>query len=375
MANIKISALPSQTATTTADIVAIVDSGFTTTSKITLKDLFSNGSLISDPTGNKNLFLAAGSPFNSPSTGSRFLNGSYNSVILAGNGEIDNSRDSVLLGCIEAAGGNTTKISNSGSMFMAASFRSQITGGEQSAVIGSQDINLSAYNAAAVGSAGGTINNGPAIHAGSQGGTINGNRTALIGSEGSTVNSNMSGIYNSYATTVSGNLYNVSLGTYVGTVNALGGAMENGVMIGSREVTIDHQRSSMISASGRTSLYSGTTHVDNIHTFQTETFSVIPAGTVSGAVSVDCTLGTIYTFTLGGNVDVDFLNPRTGQRFIFIVENTTFAVNSIVVNGTPGTVYGKNGSINPSSNAITKYTATYDGTRMFLDEELNFSAI
>ena len=373
MANIKISALPSQTATTTADIVAIVDSGFTTTSKITLKDLFSNGSLVSDPTGNKNLFLAAGSPFNSPSTGSRFLNGSYNSVILAGNGEIDNSRDSVLLGCIEAAGGNTTKISNSGSMFMAASFRSQITGGEQSAVIGSQDINLSAYNAAAVGSAGGTINNGPAIHAGSQGGTINGNRTALIGSEASTVNSNMSGIYNSYATTVSGNLYNVSLGTYVGTVNALGGAMENGVMIGSREVTIDHQRSSMISASGRTSLYSGTTHVDNHHTFQTETFSIVTGGTVSGSINVDLSQGSLFKFTMNGDTSPTFINWRNGQQVQFWVYNSgSYTIPSISISGS-GSVLSKGGSINPTNNGWTGYYGTIVDGDMFLDEHLNFS--
>lgn len=118
-----------------------------------------------------------------------------------------------------------------------------------------------------------------------------------------------------------------------------------------------------------------TTYVDNIHTLRAESFNVIAAGNVGGTINVDCSLGTIFTFTMTADTTPNFINLRTGQRFIFIVDNTTFNVPDAQINGVSGNVYAKNGTISPSNNAVSKYTATYDGTRLFLDEELNFSAV
>ena len=66
------------------------------------------------------------------------------------------------------------------------------------------------------------------------------------------------------------------------------------------------------------------------------------------------------------------------KRFFFIVYNNgTFSVPTATVGGVSNTVYAKNGTINPTNNGYSKYTATYDGVNnlLFLDEELGFAAV
>jgi hypothetical protein len=103
---------------------------------------------------------------------------------------------------------------------------------------------------------------------------------------------------------------------------------------------------------------------------------VFDAGSVSGSIDVDCSRATIYKFQLDGSTTPNFINVRTGQRFIFIVYNNgNHSVPSASVNGVANSVYAKNGNISPSNSGYTKYTATYDGTFMFLDEELGFAPV
>jgi len=169
------------------------------------------------------------------------------------------------------------------------------------------------------------------------------------------------------------NWYNTILN---GDNSSISGATTGGTIINSTNTIISGKtRATMIGTSGRTALYDNTTHTENIHTYKTETFDVIAGGNVGGNIDVDCSLGTIYTFTMTANTTPNFINLRTGQRFIFIVDNTTYNVPDATINGVSGNVYAKNGSISPSSNATTKYTATFDGTRLFLDEEGGFSAV
>jgi len=154
-------------------------------------------------------------------------------------------------------------------------------------------------------------------------------------------------------------------------------ASTNSAVISSTFTGIDTKdRAVMIGTSNENALYSATTHVQNIHTFNTETFDVVAGGNVGGSIDVDCSAGTIYTFTLTADTTPNFTNIKVGQRFIFIVYNNgTWTVPTATVNSAAGTVFAKNGTINPSNNGYTKYTATYDGTYMFLDEELGFSAV
>ena len=182
-----------------------------------------------------------------------------------------------------------------------------------------------------------------------------------------------------YENDLLGTAGNVNTGSGIlgGTGNTINANVDFSSIIGGRDNIIpsSSQNAVIAAASGRTSLYNYTLHTDNIHTFKTETFNVIAVGNVGGNIDVDCSLGTIFTFTMTADTTPNFINLRTGQRFIFIVENTTFAVPGATINGVSGNAYAKNGTINLSNNAITKYTATFDGTRMFLDEELNFTAV
>jgi len=213
---------------------------------------------------------------------------------------------------------------------------------------------------------------------------------SIFGGGGSQIR-NTASLYN---TIVGGNINEIRAGNYntilggryaditSGTINVIVGGNnsqltggDNSAMLGGANNTSTHSQSVMLGGSSISSVYDNTAHAENAHTFKTESFDVEAVGNVGGSVDVDCSLATIYTFTMTADTAVNFVSPRTGQRFIFIVENTTFNVTGATVNGTGSTVFAKNGTLNPSSNAITKYTATYDGSRMFLDEELNFSAV
>lgn len=154
-------------------------------------------------------------------------------------------------------------------------------------------------------------------------------------------------------------------------------ASTNSAIIASVSSSIDTKdRAVMIGTSSESALYSATTHVQNIHTFQTETFDVYDAGNVGGSIDVDCTLATIYKFTMTADTTPNFVSPKTGQRFIFIIYNSgAYAVPTATVNGVSSTVMVKNGSLNPTNSGYSKYTATYDGSLLFLDEELNFQAV
>jgi hypothetical protein len=147
-------------------------------------------------------------------------------------------------------------------------------------------------------------------------------------------------------------------------------------IISAKDTTSQDEGAAMISTSGRSSNYQWTLHTDNIHTFKTETFDVLDAGSVSGSIDVDCSRATIYKFQLDGDTTPNFINVRTGQRFIFIVYNNgNHSVPSASVEGVANSVYAKNGNISPSNSGYSKYTATYDGTYMFLDEELGFAPV
>lgn len=57
-------------------------------------------------------------------------------------------------------------------------------------------------------------------------------------------------------------------------------------------------------------------------------------GIVSGAVTIDLSIGNTFVFTLGGDVDVTLENAKDGEKFYFVVENgNNFNVNSFAITG------------------------------------------
>jgi hypothetical protein len=131
----------------------------------------------------------------------------------------------------------------------------------------------------------------------------------------------------------------------------------------------------MLGTTGRTALYDNTTHVENSHNFKTESFGVTNVGSVGGSIDVDCSLGTLFYFTITANTTPNFINWKEGQRIQFYVDNSgSFTVPTATITG-GGSVYAKSGSLNPTNNEITAYYGTIVNGNMFLDEHLNFQPV
>jgi len=350
------------------ELLAVVDSNETTTSRRTYKSLFSNHSGGTYTiTSNQQTYAVIACGSSSPQTHIR-IGGIDNAAIIASRGgNITSGQMNTIIGCEQNDDSNqptinggqyNTLIASKGGVSTGGSYGAimasngcQIQGGEHGAIIAAQGFSLSGYKSAGIAVESGGWSNTRFSFAGG-GYQLNvtngdsGNQKGAIGFNGLTFDGQGSPKY-----------YNAGM------------AVLNG--------TISHDGTALIASSGRTTLYDYTLHTDNIHTYQTESFEVVNGGGVSGAISVNCTLGTIYTFTLNGNVtSIDFQNPRPGQRFVFIVNNpSNYTVGTATVNAIAGTVFAKSGNIGPANNSYTKYIATFDGTNLFLDEQTGFSAV
>jgi hypothetical protein len=150
---------------------------------------------------------------------------------------------------------------------------------------------------------------------------------------------------------------------------------QNGIYASKDSSITNLERAVMIGTSGRTALYSATTHFDNHHTYQVESFDVFNAGAVSGNIDVDLSKASLYYFELTGNTTPNFINWVEGQRVQFwVFNNGTHTIPTITISG-GGDVYAKAGSVNPTNNGRTGYYGTIVNGDMYLDEHLNFQAL
>ena len=307
---------------------------------------------------------------NSNNDGMNFIIGGYKSTI---NGL---GRNNVILG-----GENLDGSGGCNWSFLLAGQNNQINGGNGGGVIGSDNSQYrSGNNGVVISSNSSIIGNGGGANYASIIGSANasldgGNRNVVMATENNSFQNNSQSILaGGYGHNLTNN--NDS-GAFAGRQNIINSANQSATIGGISSTIPGLDNVVMAATSGRTALYPLTLHTDNHHTYKTETFDVVSGGSVSGNVVVDCSLATIYTFTLSGNItQIDFQGLRAGQRLEFIVENTTYNfTGSALINGVSGYVYSKNGTISPQNNSITHYTATYDGTRLFLDEETGFSVV
>jgi hypothetical protein len=246
-----------------------------------------------------------------------------------------------------------------------ASTNSTINGNEKVAIIASNN------------SSSGFANQGVII--GSAGCSIQGSFQGMYSSEASSyqAGSNISSVIATYNSHIQSNgYYNGFAWTYQSIINkgGTGASGENMVALACREVTIDKERAVMIGVSGYTSAYSATTHSENAHTYKTESFGVINAGSVGGNIDVDCSLGTMFLFTLTANTTPNFINFRDGQRITFVVKNSTYSVADASIRAR-GDVYAKNGSIAPSNNNKSLYYGTFMSGDLYIDEHTGFDAV
>ena len=299
-------------------------------------------------------------------TGSGSLNNSNQAVVMASEGSSVNlagGSDGVNIGSYNSNNYPTTATKVSG---LYSSYSSTLSPSNYvNTIIGSWNTRLN-----------------DATGAGTKVGNIIGGYNSRIEATNTALSSNQA-IFNAYNSSIVGDVLYTN--TIVGSDNSQIDGGSNNHIIGCEGPTISGLNNAMLLGvhdATRDAIYDNTVHTDNIHTFLTETFNVVNAGSVSGSIDVDCSTGTIFLFELIGNTTPNFTNVRDGQRFIFVVYNNgSWTVPTATVNSVAGTVFAKNSSINPSNNQYTKYTATYVAAAnsgngaLFLDEELAFGSV
>ncbi len=367
MADVKISALPlAQELWNLNELVAVVNSGNTTTSKRTYGSLFSNHSGGTYTiTSNQQTYAVIACGSSSPQTHIR-VGGIDNAAIIASRGgNITSGQMNTIIGCEQNDDSNqptinggqyNTLIASKGGVSTGGSYGaiiasqgSQIQGGEHGAIIASQGFQLSGFKSAgiAVESGGWGSTRFSFAAGGYQLNVTNGdsgNQKAALAYNGLTFDGGGSSKY-----------YNAGM------------AVVNG--------TVSHDGTALIASSGRTTLYDYTLHTDNLHVYKTRTSNVVAGGNVGGTVDIDCRNGEIFTFTLTANTTPNFTNLKTGQKLEFIVTNTTFSVPDAQIDGVSGNVLAKGGTIAPSNNSVSYYSALYDGTELVLIETNGLSAV
>lgn len=299
-------------------------------------------------------------------TGSGSLNNSNQAVVMASQGSsinLNGGSEGVVIGSYNSNNYPTAATAASG---MYSTFNSTLAPSNQANAM------MASFNS--------RIND--ASGAGTRVGNIVGGYSSRIEATNTALSYNQAH-FNTYNSSIVGDVLYTN--TIIGSDNSQIDGGSNNMIIGSKGPSISGLNGAVLFGvydATRDAIYNNTVHTDNIHTFLTETFNVVDAGNVSGSISVDCSTGTIFLFTLIGNTTPNFTNVRDGQRFIFIVYNNgSWTVPTATVNGVAGTVFSKNSTINPTNNSYSKYTATYSSAAnggngaLFLDEELAFGAV
>jgi len=100
------------------------------------------------------------------------------------------------------------------------------------------------------------------------------------------------------------------------------------------------------------------------------------AGSVSGSVSIDLSLGHWFIFTLTGNISLSLSNEKEGEEFLFwVYSNGNYSINSMTLTS-GGNIYCRGGSLpNPANNSWNLYRAFVINGGMVLTELDNLSSI
>ena len=341
MANVKISQLPPQTAYTINDIVAIVDSGNTTTSKIKITELLRNGTNVIESGGITS--IALGTDGNSPNF-NVLRNGTLTSAVV---------------------GSQESYIDSTGNSFIGGSFNAEIQSGAagQVAILGSDGAIINGgYNNAIIASySGPNINGGEEnFIAASVGGTQiqGGNNNAIIAAQGFVLNANSNkcvgagveaggwqgpryafagGGYNLTTTSDNGNqhaalAYNGL--TFDGSL--FGGFLYHCAGMAIESGTVKHNTAALIASSGATTLYDRTLHTDNLYTYGRIQSVTLSSTTVANVQTLSGGLGMVqYTDISAGNLNLQIDDVRNGEVYHWVIDNTTggsISVNSTATN-------------------------------------------
>lgn len=391
MSNVKISALPSTTATTYNDWVIKNDSGETTTSKAQLKNVLGMTSL------NGNNAIQSSSWLTSLGT-----TATTQSAIAIGNGAEATSPYSIAIG-YQAINQNRD---GNRDYYICIGYDSQaVQGGTafgKSARALGADSTAIGQGAQTYGNGGFAVGNGAlnqstngialgkdAYDQSNRAGVAIGELALTNGHDYQTAVGYLTRVYGQEATGVgSNNTISAVYGTAVGNRNIIDSGQSNGVTIGVDNVisggtsgaaigdgNIVTHTDAVVLGKNQVSVYTGTTHVDNLYVDRVYSFNTVNGGTVAGSINVDLSLGSLFSFSLSGDVAVNFINWREGQKVQFWVNNlSNWTVTAMTITG-GGDVYAKGGAVAPTNNQITGYYGTIVNGNMFLDEHLNFQVV
>lgn len=391
MSNVQISALPSTTFTTFNDWVIKNDSGETTTSKVQLKNMLGMTSLNGNNAIQSSSWLTSLGTTASTESAIAIGNGAeatspYSIAIgyQARNNNRDGTRDYYIAIGYEArsvqggtaigknanaAGANATSIGQNAETFGNGSF-----------ALGNDSTSQST-NGVAIGQNALERGNSAGVAIGYLARTFAGDYQTSIGYNAISFGQESTAIgarneARANISTAIGNNNEIysgqSFSTAIGVNNLITGGTE-GVAIGYNNV-VSHS-SAVVLGSNQSSLYEDTTHVDNLYVKRIYSFNTINAGTVAGAIDVDLSLGSLFFFSISGDVSVNFINITEGQKVQFWVDNLgNHTVTGMTIAG-GGDVYAKGGNVAPTNNEITGYYGTIVNGNMFLDEHLNFQVV
>ena len=323
-------------------------------------------------------------------------NNVYNAIILGGFNHSIGSQTTAIAGGESnttgsgylhfIGGGNGNNIGGGEAQAIIASNGSSIGGGVSSFILGSRSSSIG--NGIKSGIIGGEGNQFNGDYRGSYilGGysnrfnSGNGQHELILGGESNQITgageprllTSINSFSTSITTTSGGYRYNLMANSSESSIND---SFYTSV-ISSSGISVSNKSNVVVLGMGSfTPAWDNFTYVDNSYNDRTEVFKVINVGEVAGDVDVDCSLGTIFTFTMGGDVSPNFINWKEGQRIHFVVNNpAAYAVPTASVDGAQK-VYAKNGTLNPSNNAYTKYNGVFIGGFLYLNEETGFSLV
>ena len=437
MANVKISALPQLYPIDISDFVAIVEDSTSTTKQITQEKLFGgtghtfNVSSLDNSMifgGRNNIITSAGGNLIKSSI---IVGGTQNSIGGAGISIGDCEYAGIFAGEQNTINGGgesrgQTVIGGKLNKLQADAFLSSIVGGEdntvsmQKAVIigGSSNTLNGGYEGAIAGGASNTINSGEKnfiaasnssnmnnypirnFILGTEGGNISSARfSSIMGGYGSNINSgaNFQSIINSNAQITASSernmLINCPNGNILGSVGEsslisssnlnINGSVQNVTALNCKPTNAEDLQtvsnatyigiSSTITGNNQ---YTGTTHTESLHVYNQFSHEIIALGNVSGVVSLNLRLGSVFTFTMVGTItSLDFIGWREGGDYKFWVDNSgNNNISAATIDGS-GDVLAKAGALNPTNNGFTKYTGTVINGNMVLNEELDFQVV
>ena len=438
MANVKISALPQLYPIDINDFVAIVENSDSTTKQITQEKLFGGTGHTFNVSTLDNSMIFGGRDNSITSAGGNLIRsavivgGESNSLGGPGNNIGDLQWAGIFVGQNNNINGGgesrgQTIIGGASNQTLAGGYLSSIVGGEgntismQKAVIlggGSNNLN-GGYEGVIAGGSGNNINSGEKnfiaasngcslggypirnFILGTESGNINNARfSSIIGGYGCNISSssNFNSMLNSNgqignATGERNMMINCANGNILSTMTEsslisssnlnLNGPLSNVTTLNCKPVnpedltTVSNATyigiSSTITGNNQ---YADTTHTESLHVYNQFSHEIIDGGNVSGVVSVNLNLGSVYKFTLTGNItSLDFTGWREGGDYKFWVTSTgNFNISAATIDG-GGDVLAKGGSLNPTNNGFTKYTGTVIDGDMILNEELNFQVV